>query len=53
MRGTWKGIHFSGSGFILMVYSFPKYQIPLQAFVRIVPVFQEHYFTGSFVMVAS
>ena len=50
--GTCKGVLFSGSGFIIVVYSFPKHCIPLQAFVRIVPSFQEH-FTESFRMAAS
>ena len=44
MRGTHKGIHFSGSGFTIAIYSFPKYWILLQAFVRIVSSFQEHSF---------
>ena len=41
-RWTCKGIHFSGSGFTLVIYSSPKYWIPLQAFLRIVPSFEEH-----------
>ena len=44
VRGTCKVFHFSGSGFTKKICSFHKYWIPLQAFVRIVPSFQEHLF---------
>ena len=54
VRGTCKGSHFSGSGFTKAIYSFPKYWIPLQALVRIVPSFQEYLFhKESFIMTAS
>ena len=41
VRGICKRIHSSSSGFTVAVCSFPKYWIPLQAFARIVPSFQE------------
>ena len=44
VRGTCEGINFSGSGFIIALYSFPKHWILLQAFVRIVPSFEKHSF---------
>ena len=54
VRGTCKGSHFSDSGFTKAIYSFPKYWIPLQALVRIVPSFQEYLFhKESFIMTAS
>ena len=53
VRGTCKGIQLSGSGFTLAIYSFPKYWIPLQAFVRIVLVFKNILFTKFFIMTAS
>ena len=44
VRGTCKAIHFSGGGFTVVVCTFPKHRITLQAFVRIVSSFHEHLF---------
>ena len=41
------------SGFVIALYSFPKYWIPLQTYVRICLVFKNIRFTEFFIMAAS
>ena len=53
VRDTCKWIYFSGSRFTIAMHNFPESWIPLQAFAKIVPSFQDICFIESFIIMTS